>query len=263
MANVGQIIYNLEDYNSSGGYISTANGNTTQTITSATDPDYETNKIDIFTRNLVEIYASKQFSKVGIQAPPGTKLVMNTNKNIMIGRTGVYELDEDIAITGLYFLRPKNYILDTETTEKNLSDGKKKLEARCYWGLSVEQEVMDNPKLLKRLESLNNITFDDDIKASILDIEAVCELIRMIGAGYVNGIVFGPTIMPSKPYLELKVLEELCKHMGCDTVFDLSAIKAFKTFEMDDSIEEMFHSIECEMLELLLEGWTESLLGFE
>lgn len=142
-------------------------------------------------------------------------------------------------------------------------DGKKKLEARCYWGLSVEQEVMDNPKLLKRLESLNNITFDDDIKASILDIEAVCELIRMIGAGYVNGIVFGPTIMPSKPYLELKVLEELCKHMGCDTVFDLSAIKAFKTFEMDDSIEEMFHSIECEMLELLLEGWTESLLGFE
>lgn len=129
MANVGQIIYNLEDYNSSGGYISTANGNTTQTITSATDPDYETNKIDIFTRNLVEIYASKQFSKVGIQAPPGTKLVMNTNKNIMIGRTGVYELDEDIAITGLYFLRPKNYILDTETTEKNFSDGKKKLEA--------------------------------------------------------------------------------------------------------------------------------------
>jgi hypothetical protein len=129
MANVGQIIYNLEDYNSSGGYISTANGNTTQTITSATDPEYETNKIDIFNRNLVEIYASKQFSKVGIQAPPGTKLVMNTNKNIMIGRTGVYELDEDIAITGLYFLRPKNYILDSETTEKNLSDGKKKLEA--------------------------------------------------------------------------------------------------------------------------------------
>jgi hypothetical protein len=42
---------------------------------------------------------------------------MNASKTIMIGRTGIYELDEDIAITSMYFVRPKNYIKDEEETE--------------------------------------------------------------------------------------------------------------------------------------------------
>jgi len=43
----------------------------------------------------------------------------------MIGRTGIYELDEDIAITNMYFVRPKNYIRDDEETESKKQEGEK------------------------------------------------------------------------------------------------------------------------------------------
>ena len=50
---------------------------------------------------------------------------MNASKTIMIGRTGIYELDEDIAITSMYFVRPKNYIKDEEETELKKQQGEK------------------------------------------------------------------------------------------------------------------------------------------
>lgn len=140
-------------------------------------------------------------------------------------------------------------------------DGKKKLETRCYWGVSVEREVMKNPELLKRIKPLENIIFDDDINSSILDIEPVCELVRMIGAGYVNGIVFAPTVMGLKPYFELKMLETLCKVIGLMTVFDLSDIRVLKSYELDDIPDELLHATNKKMLELLLDGSVEDLLS--
>ena len=77
MPTVGQIYYNVID-NNSGSYASS--------------------KEDIYTDLVAQVGAS-QFNKVGVQAPPGTKMVMNESKQIMVGRTGIYELDEDIAIT--------------------------------------------------------------------------------------------------------------------------------------------------------------------
>lgn len=101
MPTVGQIYYNVID-NNSGSYASS--------------------KEDIYTDLVTQVGAS-QFNKVGVQAPPGTKMVMNESKQIMIGRTGIYELDEDIAITNMYFIRPRKYEKDEEASQQAIQQG--------------------------------------------------------------------------------------------------------------------------------------------
>lgn len=125
MATIGQIVYNVQDYHASGGYISTAKGNPSQTVSSK-DINYDSLKVDIFKTNLTSLF-SGSFSKLGIQAPPGTKAVIN-DKIIMIGRTGTYELDQDISVTSLHFIRPYKYILDQEATDEALDLGEKGFE---------------------------------------------------------------------------------------------------------------------------------------
>lgn len=122
MATVGQVVYNLQDFHSSGGLISTSAKNLSSTVTSESD-QYVANRLNIFTNDLVKVFNATNFLKLGIQAPPGTKVKLNTNKIIMIGRTGTYELDEDIKITGLQFERPKRYIVDVAETERSLNQG--------------------------------------------------------------------------------------------------------------------------------------------
>ena len=102
MSQVGQLYYRVLD-TTSGTYI------TSENLTPATM--YELGA------NLVNFYGgAKQFNKLGIQAPPGTKAVIN-GKEIMVGRTGIYELDEDIAITTLRFERPRKYIKDEDASK--------------------------------------------------------------------------------------------------------------------------------------------------
>lgn len=107
MSAIGQIYYNVIDTSSTGD-----------------GKHYISSGIDIY-KDIVNASSAKQFIKVGIQAPPGAQIVMNTSKTIMIGRTGIYELDEDIAITNMYFVRPKNYIRDDEETESKKQEGEK------------------------------------------------------------------------------------------------------------------------------------------
>lgn len=102
MATVGQIYYNVLDTNS-GDYISSSG-------------------VDIF-NDVVSAYGATQFSKLGIQAPPGTKVVMNSTKTIMIGRTGMYELDNDINITNMYFIRPNKYVYDEQSSKTFIEQG--------------------------------------------------------------------------------------------------------------------------------------------
>lgn len=103
MADIGQIQYNVRDNN--GQYI----GN---------------NKYNIFDQNLVEAYPANRFTKVGIQAPPGTKVIMSkSNKVIIIGRTGIYELDENIPIDYLRFEHPIEYKFDQDATQEALNEG--------------------------------------------------------------------------------------------------------------------------------------------
>lgn len=108
MVTVGQIYYNVLDTNS-GSYISSSN-------------------IDIFS-DVVAAYGANQFNKLGIQAPPGTKVVMNSTKTIMVGRTGMYELDHDINIVNMYFVRPKKYIKDEVTSQSLIEQGTQEMQA--------------------------------------------------------------------------------------------------------------------------------------
>ena len=63
--------------------------------------EYDSSTNVFFGVNLVE---GKQIVKLGIQAPAGTVVVLNDNKNIVIGRSGIYELnDDDIIITSVVF----------------------------------------------------------------------------------------------------------------------------------------------------------------
>lgn len=129
MATVGQIYYNVID-NNSGSYIKSGE--------------------DIFTDIVNQIGAS-QFNKVGIQASPGTQIVMNNAKTIMVGRTGIYELDDDIAITAMYFVRPRKYEKDEEASAEAIEQGVAGMQAaEDARERALEQFYLDNPVIPDR-----------------------------------------------------------------------------------------------------------------
>ena len=137
-----QIVYNLEDYGGSGGLISTKQGDLTELVYSAVyqnnlndstetttndETDYENKKINIFKDNILKGF--NNVKKIGIQAPPGTKFTFNkattqdTGEWIMVGRTGIYELNDDIVINYLRFQRPQNYIINKELSQQLQATG--------------------------------------------------------------------------------------------------------------------------------------------
>lgn len=129
MPTVGQIYYNVVD-NNSGGYIKSGE--------------------NIFADIVNQIGAS-QFNKVGVQAPPGTKIVMNSSKTIMVGRTGIYELDDDIAITNMYFVRPRKYEKDEEASATAIEQGTAGMQAAdAAREASLNQFYIDNPTIPDR-----------------------------------------------------------------------------------------------------------------
>lgn len=107
MSAIGQIYYRVVDTSSTGD-----------------GKHYISSGIDIY-NDIVSASNAKQFTKVGIQAPPGAQVVMNASKTIMIGRTGIYELDEDIVITSMKFVRPTVYIKDEKESESKKQEGEK------------------------------------------------------------------------------------------------------------------------------------------
>lgn len=107
MSAIGQIYYRVVDTSSIGD-----------------GKHYISSGIDIY-NDIVSASSAKQFTKVGIQAPPGAQVVMNASKTIMIGRTGIYELDEDIVITSMKFVRPTVYIKDEKESESKKQEGEK------------------------------------------------------------------------------------------------------------------------------------------
>lgn len=90
------------------------------------DPDYKlTNPANLEIGINNEILAQigrGSFSKIGIQAPVGTKILLN-NKEIMIGRSGVYELEDGIEITTMYILKPTKYVRDTDAEDAAIANG--------------------------------------------------------------------------------------------------------------------------------------------
>ena len=53
----------------------------------------------------------KGLIKLGIQAPVGTKFVIN-GETIRIGATGIYELDQTVNIRELYFIEETTALVD-------------------------------------------------------------------------------------------------------------------------------------------------------
>ena len=125
---IGQIIYNVKDYTMSGGLISTKKNDLKSIIKEVDGESYAENRVDI-TTDLVQAYKLGGITKIGIQAPPGTKFVLNaltgnSEDYLIMGRNGVYELDEDeIVIKYLRFEKPKKYILDEKTTNNYKTSG--------------------------------------------------------------------------------------------------------------------------------------------
>lgn len=124
MPTVGQVYYNVID-NNSGSYVSSGQ--------------------NIFSDIIAQVGAS-QFNKVGVQAPAGTKIVMNESKTIMVGRTGIYELDDDIAITNMYFIRPRKYEKDEEASQQAIEQGTGGMQAADKKRADdLEQFYKENP----------------------------------------------------------------------------------------------------------------------
>ena len=124
MPTVGQVYYNVID-NNSGSYVSSGQ--------------------NIFSDIIAQVGAS-QFNKVGVQAPAGTKIVMNESKTIMVGSTGIYELDDDIAITNMYFIRPRKYEKDEEASQQAIEQGTEGMQAADKKRADdLEQFYKENP----------------------------------------------------------------------------------------------------------------------
>lgn len=124
MPTVGQVYYNVID-NNSGSYVSSGQ--------------------NIFSDIIAQVGAS-QFNKVGVQAPAGTKIVMNESKTIMVGGTGIYELDDDIAITNMYFIRPRKYEKDEEASQQAIEQGTEGMQAADKKRADdLEQFYKENP----------------------------------------------------------------------------------------------------------------------
>lgn len=131
MATIGQIVYNLEDYQTSGGYVSTSKfdgiSSLIRTQDIYNDADYVRARVDIFS-DVIRTFNLGAIYKLGIQAPPGTKFLLD-GKKFLMGRTGIYEMDEEIKISSLQFEEPKNYVIDEQKTQEALAQGIAEFEA--------------------------------------------------------------------------------------------------------------------------------------
>lgn len=106
--NIGQILYKVK---------------VPQDGSITSNPD----NINIFNDVLRQLGISS-IKKLGIQAPNGTICYVN-GQEVMIGRSGMYELDEVIIVSSLYFVKKQIYILDSSATADQLEDSKKRIDA--------------------------------------------------------------------------------------------------------------------------------------
>lgn len=94
---VGQIVYKLQNYQQN-----TVSTNTSGSIVAgAGNLDMTKNLFSQFNDGVS--FKNAKVSKLGVQAPPHTRMVID-NRNIQVGNTGVYELDDNIIIQNLKFV---------------------------------------------------------------------------------------------------------------------------------------------------------------
>lgn len=107
---IGQIVYRLQDYRNKNAEVSTSK--TGSVITGIGDLIMTDNLFEQF--NDTVFYKNAKISKLGVQAPPHTKMVID-GRDIQVGNTGIYELDDDIIIEKIRFVEGQelqNIIID-------------------------------------------------------------------------------------------------------------------------------------------------------
>lgn len=83
------------------------------------------------TTNLVTALGKTAFTKVGIQAPPGTQIVINESHTIIIGRSGLYELEA--RIESLYVKPISVYVKNIQNADAkvNIEEGSSAIKLQC------------------------------------------------------------------------------------------------------------------------------------
>ena len=91
--------------------------------------------------NIVQRAGVDHFTRVGIQAPPGTKIVFNGARTIMIGRTGVYEIEANI--NSMYIERLVNYVHKTDEERTLKTNGINAMKAaEQSWNTYLQAAVI-------------------------------------------------------------------------------------------------------------------------
>ena len=96
---IGQIVYRLQDYRNKDSEVST-NKKGIVVAADAGDLDMTSDLFGQFAEGVS--YRNAKVTKLGVQAPPHTKMVID-GRDIQVGNTGIYELDDDIIIEKIKF----------------------------------------------------------------------------------------------------------------------------------------------------------------
>lgn len=107
---IGQIVYRLQDYRNRGSEVSTSKDG--MIVIGEGDLIVTSNLFEQFNDSVS--YKNAKVSKLGVQAPPHTKMIID-GRNIQVGNTGIYELDDDIIIEKIRFVEGQelyNIIID-------------------------------------------------------------------------------------------------------------------------------------------------------
>lgn len=76
------------------------------------DAEFAANQdLIVLIREKHKLYDFKGLVKLGIQAPIGTKFVIN-GQTLRIGATGIYELDRTVSVKELYFVEDTEALVD-------------------------------------------------------------------------------------------------------------------------------------------------------
>lgn len=148
MAQPYQLVYRLEDFRTDERYITS---------------DVNGSKLNIY-EDIVSQLKRGNFSKLGIQAPPGVIFYINASTSstskepIRMGRTGIYELDEDVNVSSLFFEELPNYVRDEEETAKRLQEGLNQLQAAKAFYDNEMKYIADKEKFPDNLDDKGNFT---------------------------------------------------------------------------------------------------------
>lgn len=95
---IGQIVYRLQDYRNRESEVSTNKNGVV--VAGVGDLDMTSDLFGQFTSSVS--YSNAKITKLGVQAPPHTKMIID-GRDIQVGNTGIYELDDDIIIEKIKF----------------------------------------------------------------------------------------------------------------------------------------------------------------